>query len=119
MSSFAPDNWLTGTVYHWGPYYVKRVQAAMDKTWKSESYYGSLKDDFVDIAPFGKSVPDSVRAAIEKKKAALKDGSFYEFTGPLKDQPGAEKVPAGKKMTLQEILTIDWFVQGVIGNPKG
>jgi basic membrane protein A len=119
MSSFAPDAWLTGTVYNWGPYYVKRVQAAIDKSWKSESYYGGLKDGFVDIAPFGKSVPDSARTAIEQKKQAIKNGTFYEFTGPLKDQSGAVKVPAGTKMTLQEILTMDWFVQGVIGSPKG
>jgi len=119
QSSFAPDIWLTGTVYNWGPYYVRRVKAAMDGTWKSESYYGSLKDKFVDIAPYGVSVPQDIRAKIDKRKQELKDGTFYEFTGPLKDQSGVVRVPSGVKMTLEQILTIDWFVQGVLGNPKG
>ncbi|HYM51188.1 MAG TPA: BMP family ABC transporter substrate-binding protein [Candidatus Limnocylindrales bacterium] len=119
QQQFAPDVWLTGTVYHWGPYYLKRVQAAINGTWKTGSYYGNFSDGFVDIAPFGTSVPQSVRDAINQKKDALKAGTFYEFTGPIKDQSGQVKVPAGQKLTLQDILTIDWFVQGVIGNPKG
>jgi len=28
-------------------------------------------------------------------------------------------VADGTKLTLDQILTMDWFVQGVIGNPKG
>jgi basic membrane lipoprotein Med (substrate-binding protein (PBP1-ABC) superfamily) len=119
QSSFAPEAWLTGTAYNWGPYYTRRVKAAMDGSWKSESYYGSLKDGFIKLSPFGVSVSADTRAAIEKKKQALIDGTFYEFTGPLKDQSGAVKVPAGTKMTLEQILTMDWFVQGVIGKPTG
>ena len=119
QTSFAPDQWLTATVYHWGPYELTRVKAVLDGTWKTGSYYGGLNDGLVDIAPFGKSVSAATQATINDKKAALKAGSFYEFTGPLKDQMGAVKVPAGTRLTLDQILTMDWFVQGVIGNPKG
>ena len=119
QSSYAPDIWLTGTVYHWGPYYARRVKAAMDGSWKTDNYYGSLADGFVGLAPFGKSVPASAQQQINEKMNALKNGSFYEFTGPLKDQTGAVHVPDGKKLSLSDILSMDWFVQGVIGNPKG
>ena len=119
QSSYAPDIWLTGTVYHWGPYYARRVKAAMDGSWKTDNYYGSLADGFVGLAPFGKSVPASAQQQINEKMNALKSGSFYEFTGPLKDQTGAIHVPDGKKLSLSDILSMDWFVQGVIGNPKG
>src|SRR5438445_1126542 len=30
---FAPTSWLTASVYHWGPYYLRRVKAAMSGTW--------------------------------------------------------------------------------------
>ena len=43
---FAPKSWLTAAVYNWGPYYLKRVQAAMNGTWKTGFYYGSIKDGF-------------------------------------------------------------------------
>src|SRR5713226_2563570 len=118
-SSFAPNAWLTATVYHWGPYELTRIKAAMGGAWKSGSYYGGLKDGFVDLAPFGSSVDAATQAAIKAKKDALIIGSFYEFAGPLNDQSGAVKVPAGTKLTLDQILTMDWFVKGVIGNPKG
>ena len=119
QSAYAPDIWLTGTVYHWGPYYAKRVKAAMDGSWTSGKYYGSIGDGMIDLAPFGKSVPQAVQDQITAKKQALKDGSFYEFTGPLKDQTGAVKVPAGTKLTVADLYAIDWFVQGVIGKPTG
>jgi basic membrane protein A len=119
QSRFAPDAWLTGAVYNWGPYYLKRVQAAMDGTWKTGSYYGNIKDGFTDIAPFGKSVPQGVQAKIKAKREQLISGDFYEFTGPLQDQSGKQTVAQGDKLSLDQILGMDWFVKGVQGNPKG
>ena len=52
-SSFAPKSWLTASVYNWGPYYLKRVEAAMNGTWKPGFYYGSIKDGFTTLAPYG------------------------------------------------------------------
>ena len=46
-------------------------------------------------------------------------GSFYEFQGPLYDQSGKLRVPKGKRMSLPEILSMDWLVKGVEGSPKG
>ena len=55
---------------------------------------------------------------IAAKLTALKNGSFYEFTGPLKNQAGKVVVPAGKKLTVQQLYSMDWLVQGVIGSAK-
>jgi basic membrane protein A and related proteins len=41
------------------------------------------------------------------------------FTGPLKDQSGAVKVPAGKTLTDPELQRLNWYVEGVDGSlPK-
>jgi basic membrane protein A len=114
---FAPSAWLTAAVYNWGPYYLRRVQAAMSGSWKTGSYYGGLKDGFTNIAPFGQSVSASIRKQIEAKRAALIAGKYYEFQGPLYDQTGKLQVPAGKRLTLNDILGQSWFVKGVIGKP--
>src|ERR671926_847690 len=82
---FAPTSWLTASVYHWGPYYLRRVKAAMNGTWKSGFYYGSIKDGFTTLAPYGPKVSKKTKAAIARKRAAIKTGKFYEFTGPLYD----------------------------------
>src|SRR3954452_10075955 len=67
---FAPTSWLTAAVYNWGPYYLKRVKAAADGSWKSANYYGSIKDGFTDIAPYGPKVSAKTRSAIAAKRKA-------------------------------------------------
>jgi len=116
---FAPTSWLTAAVYNWGPYYLSRVKAAMAGTWKTGFYYGNLKDGFVGIAPYGPKVKAATKAAIAKKKADLISGKFYEFKGPLYDQSGKLKVPAGKSLTVNDLYAMNWLVKGVVGSPKG
>src|SRR5436190_1099280 len=116
---FAPTSWLTAPIYNWGPYYLSRVKAAMNGTWKTGFYYGNLKDHFVGIAPYGPKVTAATKAAIAKKKAALVSGKFYEFKGPLYDQSGKLRVPAGKSLTVNELYTMNWLVKGVVGSAKG
>jgi basic membrane protein A len=117
--SFAPRQWLTAAVYNWGPYYLRRVKAAMNGTWKSGFYYGSIKDGFTSLAPYGPKVSAATKRAIAKKMQQIKTGKFYEFTGPLYDQKGRLRVPKGKRLNVQQLYSMNWLVKGVIGSPKG
>lgn len=116
---FAPTSWLTAALYDWGVYYVPRVKAAMNGTWKTGFYYGTMKDGFIKLAPYGKRVSAKTRAAINAKKRAIIKGTFHEFTGPLYDQQGKLRVPKGKKMTIKELYAMNWLVKGTIGSAKG
>jgi basic membrane protein A len=116
---FAPTSWLTASVYNWGPYYLRRVKAAMNGTWKTSFYYGSIKDGFTKLAPYGPRVSAKTKAAIAKKMQQIKTGKFYEFAGPLYDQKGKLRVPKGKRMTVRDLYSMNWLVKGVIGSPKG
>jgi basic membrane protein A len=118
-AKFAPKSWLTASVYNWGPYYAKRIEAAMNGTWKSGFYYGSIKDGFTKLAPYGPGVSAKTKALIAAKEKAIESGSFYEFAGPLYDQSGKLRVPAGKRMTVNQLYAMSWLVKGVIGSPKG
>ena len=71
QESFAPNAWLTATTYNWGPYYIQEVKAAMNGTWKSHFWYGSLADNFVVMAPFGKSVTQATRHSHHRQGAAI------------------------------------------------
>jgi basic membrane protein A len=106
---FAPKSWLTAAVY----------KAAMNGTWKSGFYYGSIKDGFTALAPFGPSVTAATKAAIAKKMKEIESGSFYEFAGPLYDQKGTLRVPKGKHLTVKDLYSMNWLVKGVIGSSKG
>src|ERR671936_713203 len=117
--TFARKQWLTASVYHWGPYYLRRVKAAMNGTWKPGFYYGTINDGFTGLAPFGPKVTAKTKRAIKAKLKALKNHTFYEFTGPLYDQKGKLRVPKGKRLTVKDLYSMSWLVKGVIGSPKG
>ena len=76
----------------------------MAGTWKSGFYYGSIKDGFTGLAPYGPAVSAKTKAAITAKMKAIENGSFYEFTGPLYDQSGKLMVKPGVKLTVQPAL---------------
>jgi basic membrane protein A and related proteins len=116
---FAPTSWLTAAVYDWAVYYVPRVKAAMNGTWKTGFYYGGLKDKFVGLAPYGPKVSAKTKAAIAAKKKALINGSFYEFAGPLYDQSGKLRVKKDQKLTVKQLYAMNWLVKGTIGSAKG
>ena len=120
MERFAPDAWLTGLKWNWGPYYIKTAKQVMNGTWKSDEYYGTMADGIVTLAPYGKSVSEETKKRIEEKKQTIKSGEFEPFTGPIKDQEGRVRIPKGKTATLEELLSMDYLVEGVIGKvPKG
>jgi basic membrane protein A len=116
---FAPKSWLTAAVYDWGPYYLSRVKAAMDGTWKSGFYYGSIKDGFTGLAPYGTGVSVKTKAMIANYQRKIENGTFYEFTGPLYDQSGKLRVKQGVKLTVPQLYAMNWLVKGVIGSATG
>src|SRR3954453_23515603 len=75
---FAKTSWLPAAVYNWGPYYLKRTSAAMNGTWKTGTYYGSLADGFTKLAPFGKGVSAATKKLIAQQEALIKSGKWNE-----------------------------------------
>jgi basic membrane protein A len=65
------------------------------------------------------SVPAEVAKVFESKKQAIAAGTLVPFAGPLKDNTGAQKVNAGTSMSVDELVSINWYVEGVDGTvPK-
>ncbi|HEV7346077.1 MAG TPA: BMP family ABC transporter substrate-binding protein [Devosia sp.] len=113
MSAFAPQAQLTSIIDNWGPHYVNAAQAVIDGTWESKDSWPGLKEGEVQIGPYGPKVPEDVKAAAEAVKEGQIDGTFNIFTGPINDHTGAERVPAGVTLTDAELLSMDWYVEGV------
>ena len=59
----------------------------------------------VKLSKFNPSLPAPLLAEVNAKGEEIKSGKLVVFGGPLKDQGGAVKVPAGKAMTDAEILS--------------
>jgi basic membrane protein A and related proteins len=119
MSRFGPEAFLSAVVLNWGEHYVERVQAAMDESWESEDYWGTLEEGAVELAPYGEAVPEEVREEVDEKLAGFEDGSFNPFVGPITDQEGTVRFEEGHEVTFEEFVAWDWFVEGVEGTLPG
>jgi basic membrane protein A len=115
----APAAWLTAPTWNWGPFYVQTAKAFAGGTCPNDEYYGSMADGMVTLASFGDSVDADTQALIAEKAAAIIDGSFAPFQGPVTDQDGNEVVAADVRPELLDLLGMSYFVKGVIGSPKG
>ena len=78
-----------------------------------------MKDGMVKLAPLNAAIPADVRAQIAKQEGEIKAGTLHPFAGPVVDQDGKTRVPAGKTMTDDELGKMDYYVEGVAGKlPK-
>jgi basic membrane protein A len=118
LSSAAPDAFLSGSTWNWGPYFTRTIKAIANKTWKPEFYMGDLKDGTVMLAPYGSAVTADAKQAAEQAKTDIINGKIKIFQGPIKDQDGNVKVPDGSVASDDLINNTDWLVQGIIGSPK-
>lgn len=119
MSKHGPNATLTSAVHLWGDTYTMLTRQVLENKWKSISIWGGFKDGMVDIAPLNNSVPKEVADLVAEKKAALKTGKLHPFQGPVKDQSGKVRVPAGQAMADDKLAVLDYYVEGVQGSlPK-
>ncbi len=113
MSKYGRDAHLTATTHHWGDYYTKAAQKALNEDGMVESIWGGIKDGFIDIAPINPVVPQATQDKVAQLKQQIKDGKFHPFTGPVVAQDGKEVLPAGQTMSDDALGQMNYYVKGV------
>jgi simple sugar transport system substrate-binding protein len=114
MAKFAPKTELSANVNVWGPYYIKRVQAVLDGAWTSGDVWGGFAAGMLKMSPFT-NMPDDVKALAQQTVDEITSGKQKIFVGPLVDQSGAVKLPAGQVMDDAALSGLQWLVEGVDG----
>ncbi|HET9538148.1 MAG: BMP family ABC transporter substrate-binding protein [Mesorhizobium sp.] len=112
MIKFGPETQLTSITDDWGPYYISRVKAVIDGTWKQEDVWGGMKEGHVVMAPYT-NMPDDVKKLAEETEAKIKSGEFEPFTGPITKQDGTEWLKAGEEADDATLLGMNFYVKGV------
>ena len=112
MIAAGPNTQLTAIVDTWGAYYIKRTQAVIDGTWKSEQIWDGLKDGILTMAPYA-NMPDDVKKAAEEVEAKIRSGELHPFTGPVKKQDGSEWLADGAVSDDGTLLGMNFYVAGV------
>lgn len=109
MVNYGPNAQLSSAMNNWAPYYIRRVHALLDGTWKSEATYGGFRDGMLEVAEF-RNMPDDVKAMAKEAVENIKSGALQPFHDPLYDQNGSLI-----KVSDDKVMGMDWFVRGVNG----
>ena len=115
-SSAAPNGWLSGAVWNWGPVYTELVTEIKNGAYKTNVFFGGLEEGFVKLAPFGANVPSDIQQEVLATVEGLRNGSIQPFLGPITDQSGAVRIVAGESPSDEALQTIDWLVEGISGS---
>ncbi|OFI36096.1 BMP family ABC transporter substrate-binding protein [Alteromonas lipolytica] len=115
MSRFGKNAHLTAPMHLWNDFYVKRINQVLDGSWKPESVWAGFSENMTTLAPLNPAIPPKVVAHIESLKEKIKAGAFHPFTGPVLDQQGETRVPAGTVMNDDALSKMDFYVEGVQG----
>ena len=118
--SLAPDGWLTGSEWNWGPLYTDIVRTVADGAFANSDYDGNYRvglqtgtNPFVQ-SEYGSSVSDETQALVDEARQRFVDGGS-PFAGPVADQDGTTVWASGEQPSYEEVETMDFMVEGVIG----
>ncbi len=141
MHKFGEDSVVSGQLVDWGVMYEDILRRVYTGTWSGTDSWWLLKEgaavlgtgDGNQINPkfveplkkveitdpvIGKTnVHDLVMKRIQQMSEATV--LFDPFTGPLKDQKGAERIKAGERAGHDALWSMDWFLDNIDGAIPG
>ena len=114
---------LATPIWDWGKFYeriIKNIfsggstESSAQKGKKAVNYWWGMSADVIDVI-CSKSMPDETARLIELLKTSIRSGEFQPFCGPLYAQGGILQCEKGECLGADEIITMDWLVENVIG----
>jgi basic membrane lipoprotein Med (substrate-binding protein (PBP1-ABC) superfamily) len=116
VADFAPEYWLSGVDFHWGPLFTKYAQQVIDGTWEPTFDRPGIVEGIARLAPFGDNVPMDVQDAINAAIDVFTSGEMESpLTGPVYDQDGKLRIKPGVVPSPDLTNEIDWFAEGIVG----
>ena len=117
MRKVAPDAQVLAITHQWGDYYTGRAKAVLNGSWKSAAIWGGVKEGMIRVDSFGPKVPKPVADEVRARQRDIAAGRLHPFTaqGALLDNEGREVLAAGKTLSDERILNMNFLVQGVQG----
>ncbi len=142
MQKFAPKHVVSGQLVHWDKIYVDFLRKVLAGKYTAKNvqdvdYWWLLGEKAVELGgEFGQPINPLFKARLQARKVKTADlgtvsvydliqkrlaqmstvtMAFEPFTGPIKDRKGTLRVPAGKRMTVLELTTMEWAAPGVVG----
>ncbi len=114
---------LAMPVWNWGIFYEQIVKSILNGTWKQElpkgknesvNYWWGLSSGMIDVI-CSKRLPEYTMRLIELLKKSICRGEFPPFSGRISTNEGMVYHDIPEEITAEEIITMDWLVDNVIG----
>lgn len=122
MRRVAPDAQILAVTHLWGDYDTARARAVLDGSWKSGNVWGGVKEGMIRVDSFGPKVPQAVQDEVLARQREIGAGTLQPFAAgrsAVRDNTGREVIAAGTHLSDEQILNMNWLVQGVQGSlPK-
>lgn len=114
LAKFAPTRILTGTEWRWGGLYADATNLVLEKTpFAGKHFTGGLKEGYVARTAYSAAVPEEARKAADDAAAKIVSGMLQVYAGPLSDNKGQVRVKTGEVLTHDQIMGMDWLIDGV------
>ena len=118
---------LAMPLWHWGKFYERLIRTIMDGTWKYDdnkdetkaiNYWWGLSAEVIDVI-YSQNLPIGTQKLLAMLKRAIASGEYHPFSGILYSQNGMIQSDPDKILSPEEIITMDWLADNVIGTiPK-
>ena len=113
---------LAMSIYHWGAFYEELISSIMRGSWKAEesteskaiNYWWGLSAGVIDVI-CSKNIPAATIKLVNLLKNSISAGVFHPFSGLLTDQKGNVRCGEFDILTPEQIMTMDWLVDNVVG----
>ena len=118
MRKVAPDAQIVAVTHEWGAYYTARAKAVLDGTWKPGSVWGGVKEGMVKVDSFGRKVPQAVQQEVLARQKDIGTDRLKPFAATklaVKDNAGITVIAKGTALSDEQILAMNWLVEGVQG----
>lgn len=116
FSAYVKKRQLVSFELDWSAAHIEAARAVLAGNWEPTARWRGLGPaGFVKMTTSSPDLPAEVAAEMAVAEAAIIDGSLNIFTGPLKDNAGAERVVEGVALGDDEIKGMNWLVEGVQG----
>src|ERR1700682_5623567 len=113
MIKFGPKAQLTSILDTWAPYYIARVKAELDGTWKEEYTWGGLETKMFEMAPYT-NMRDDVKKMAEDTQAAIIAGKLFPFKCPVVGQDGKEvECKGGDHLADGQVLGMNFYIKEI------
>ncbi|MBU2288946.1 MAG: BMP family ABC transporter substrate-binding protein [Gammaproteobacteria bacterium] len=117
MRKVAPDAQIVAVTHQWGGYDVQRARAVLDGTWKSGNVWGGVAEGMIRVGDFGPKVPEAVRNEVLARQKDMAEGRLKVFSAAadVRDNEGRVVIAKGTALDDEQILKMNWLVEGVQG----